>query len=540
MELISHLYKQSPRLFLFSSTLGVLSGLCNAVLMGIINEAMHPKKDYPFKLIAFLFFSTCLLQTCFKIISEIQLIKLSQEISYQLVLSLSKKILETPQKTLQKLGKNNLLVMMTKDIETISQGSQQLALVMVNSITILTCLGYLFWLSWKTLLLLSSCIFIGMYIYHIAERKPIECLEHVRLKTDELYKHLQSIIFGSRELQINKKYGEKFITLILQEVASDIQHFLNKGIASYIWISNIGSLSYLLALGIVLFIVPLWVQQASVVTTGVTIVLLFLVQPIAIVMGILPFLQKASIALSQIHKLNQDLSTTITSPIDVENNPFVTHSSVHLTLEDVYYHYPAENEEHPFEVGPLNLTLSTGEILFIVGGNGSGKTTLAMLLLGLYEPNRGTIVLNGIQVTPNTMNNYRKFFSVIFSDFYLFEYLFDTEQEAIQLKAENYLKLLHLHHKVKITNGKFSTTELSAGQRKRLALVMAYLEDRPIYLFDEWAADQDPEFKDFFYKILLPDLKAKGKAIIAITHDDHYFSCADRIIKLESGCIKNV
>ena len=80
-----------------------------------------------------------------------------------------------------------------------------------------------------------------------------------------------------------------------------------------------------------------------------------------------------------------------------------------------------------------------------------------------------------------------------------------------------------------------STTQLSQGQRKRLALLTAYLEDRSIYLFDEWAAEQDPEFRAHFYEELLPQLKAKGKTLLVATHDDRYFDLADMVVKMELG-----
>ena len=73
------------------------------------------------------------------------------------------------------------------------------------------------------------------------------------------------------------------------------------------------------------------------------------------------------------------------------------------------------------------------------------------------------------------------------------------------------------------------------AQPKRLALLVAYLEDRPVYVFDEWASDQDPTYKDVFYRQLLPELRARGKAVVVITHDDHYFSVADRCLRLERG-----
>lgn len=177
-----------------------------------------------------------------------------------------------------------------------------------------------------------------------------------------------------------------------------------------------------------------------------------------------------------------------------------------------------------------------GEIVFIVGGNGSGKSTLIKLILGLYTPNRGKILFNGIPVTDNNREWYRQQFSAVFYDFYLFERLLGVETPS-QTEIQNYLQLLELEHKVTVTDGMLSTTNLSQGQRKRLALLTAYLEDRPIYVFDEWASDQDPVFKKVFYQKLLPELKLKGKTIIAVSHDDRYFNECNRLIKLDYGRI---
>src|SRR5579864_4775183 len=101
--------------------------------------------------------------------------------------------------------------------------------------------------------------------------------------------------------------------------------------------------------------------------------------------------------------------------------------------------------------------------------------------------------------------------------------------------GSEYLQRLKLAHKVQIEKGKLSTTDLSQGQRKRLALLTAFLENRPIYIFDEWAADQDPYFKDFIYVNLLPDLTARHKTVFVITHDDRYYHLAERIITMDDG-----
>jgi len=188
-------------------------------------------------------------------------------------------------------------------------------------------------------------------------------------------------------------------------------------------------------------------------------------------------------------------------------------------------------------IGPINLHFHAGELVYLVGGNGSGKSTLAKILTGLYTPEGGEIRVNGQVITNQNRDDYRQHFSAVFADFHLFDRFMGIKGENRDAQAQEYLEQLHLSHKVKIENGKLSTTELSQGQRKRLALLTAYLEDRSFYLFDEWASDQDPLFKDVFYTKLLPELKARGKTVLVITHDDHYFHLADRVIKLDYGQI---
>lgn len=215
-------------------------------------------------------------------------------------------------------------------------------------------------------------------------------------------------------------------------------------------------------------------------------------------------------------------------------------------IEDRYEHPP----QHPpdlahldppdrgFLLGPIDLSIRAGEVTFIVGGNGSGKSTLAKVIAGLYPPQSGDIYLDGELITDRNIEWYRELFSAIFHDFYLFEQCLGFDRTNLDRDVEIYLHQLQLNRQVSVNNGVLSTIDLSQGQRKRLALLISYLEDRPIYLFDEWAADQEPLFRELFYTQILPKLKERGKAVIVITHDDRYFQLADRLIKLNYGKIE--
>jgi putative ATP-binding cassette transporter len=208
-----------------------------------------------------------------------------------------------------------------------------------------------------------------------------------------------------------------------------------------------------------------------------------------------------------------------------------------IDLREITHTY-TQNEDHGFTLGPLSLLLTPGEIVFIVGGNGSGKSTLIKLLTGLYQPETGQIYLDGELIDASNRDRYRQLFSAIFADFYLFERLYGLPHSDLDRQAQTYLSELELDKKVTVANGTLSTTQLSQGQRKRLALLTAYLENRPIYVFDEWAADQDPVFKQVFYQQLLPNLKRRGKTVLVIGHDDRYFEVGDRLIQLDYGQIR--
>jgi putative ATP-binding cassette transporter len=177
--------------------------------------------------------------------------------------------------------------------------------------------------------------------------------------------------------------------------------------------------------------------------------------------------------------------------------------------------------------------------VFIIGGNGSGKSTLLKLLTGLYRPSGGCLLVDGVPVLWRDIQRYRELVSIIFSDFHLFQRLYglpDVDEKSVN----SLLDTMQLLGKTSFDRGCFSTLELSTGQRKRLALIVALLEDRPIIVFDEWAADQDPEFRRYFYEVLLKDLKKRGKTVIAVTHDDHYFQHCDKLVKMDLGAIEFV
>jgi len=258
--------------------------------------------------------------------------------------------------------------------------------------------------------------------------------------------------------------------------------------------------------------------------------------PIWGIIGALPTIERGQVALENIERLgvsldvgHEDGQTLGLADLGAGITPI-------LQWNDVVFSYGEEKGvETPFSLGPISLELHPSELVFVIGGNGSGKSTFVKVLAGLYQPLQGNVTLAGTMVTDANREWYREHFSVVFSDFHVFKKLLGQSDSQAERLGLPYLRLLHMDQKVTMHERTFSTLDLSQGQRKRLALVTAYLEDRPIYVFDEWAADQDPQYKEIFYKTLLPDLRERGKLVVVITHDDRYFHLGDQVIKLEDG-----
>ncbi|WP_235075141.1 cyclic peptide export ABC transporter [Paenibacillus alvei] len=296
----------------------------------------------------------------------------------------------------------------------------------------------------------------------------------------------------------------------------------------------LGELLFILVIGCVVFVFPeLFKQMDTSMLRNYVFVFLYMTGPVNQLLDSVPQYAQSKVSWDRIKQMIREVEQRIQHPsaeVAVQTVP------IRLQLEDVTYSYTGNNTSGPtgFAVGPINCLFDSGSITFITGGNGSGKSTLAKLLTGLYTPDTGKVTLNDGVISSCGLGEY---YSAIFGDFHLFDRLYGIDWQAKEAEMQHYLRLLDLQDKIVIHNGTFSTTKLSTGQKKRLALLIAYLEDRPICLFDEWAADQDPEYRRFFYYTLLPDMKDRGKCIIAITHDDHYFHLADRVIKMDGGRI---
>ncbi|MEA2693825.1 MAG: putative pyoverdin transport system ATP-binding/permease protein [Acidobacteriota bacterium] len=531
MKLIAFLLKNSRHGMTWAVVTGALSGICGAALIAIINSALASRQSgEPMTELILAFAALFVLTPITRFISEYLLLRLSQDTVYAMRMRLSKRILSTPLRRLESLGAPKLLVALTDDIMQITVALVELPTLVVNFTVIFGCFVYLGWLAPSLMLVALAFLVIGGGSYHFAFRFGMRRFRQSREKQDELFGHFRGMTEGAKELKLHARRRLGFLNL-LDETALGLRKLVLEARTMFSVAANWGAVLFFLVIGLLLFL-PQMSGQSNEALTGFTLVLLFIRGPLQMFLNTLPALGQGEVALQKIERLG------LTLPVEAsEAGPAEEPGSTweRLELAGVCHAYEREGEETSFTLGPFDLIFEPGELVFLVGGNGSGKTTFAKLLTGLYLPEAGEIRLNGVAVTDHDRERYRQHFTAVFAEFHLFDRLLGFEGQTVDQQARTYLQELRLAHKVVIQDGRLSTTDLSRGQRKRLALLTAYLEDRPLYVFDEWAADQDPQFKEIFYNHLLPDLKRRGKTVLVISHDDRYFGVADRVLKLEDG-----
>ncbi|GJL56410.1 MAG: ABC transporter ATP-binding protein [Nitrospirales bacterium] len=542
MQVILFLLRTSWRKVVLAGLAGVVSGLGGAGLLALINRVLHTSGN----LTSLVFWGFCVVSVIIllsRVLSQIVLVSLGQEMIANLRMQLSRKVLGSPIRHMEELGAHRVLATLTDDVAAMATAFVTLPMLCVQLATVVGCLAYLGWLSWQLVVVVIMFIAVGVLSFRLHEAHALKALTSAREAGDRLHHVFRAMTDGMKELKMHRDRRAAFFSQGLQTAVHTYRQAFVSGMTTYTIAGAWSSLLLYTMIGLLLFGVPLMYDLSAEATTGYILVLLYLMSPLELIVEALPGLGRASVALKKVQNLGLSLSSDVQVQDDMPDSlsslPSVSHGDSiileQVELVGVTHNYHHEREDRPFLLGPIDVSFYSGEVVFLIGGNGSGKTTLAMLLLGLYVPENGEIRVNGAPILDGQREGYRQYYSTVFSDFHLFDSFFGIETSELEVKAAEYLRLLELDHKVTIHEGKLSTLALSRGQRKRLALVTALLEDRPFYVFDEWAGDQDPVFKRWFYVNALPELKAAGKSVLVITHDDQYFSMADRCLKMHDG-----
>ncbi|AOK02077.1 cyclic peptide export ABC transporter [Burkholderia vietnamiensis] len=538
---VTLMWRSHPWLTLGTVLTGLLSGVASIVGVGLISRALHDPDARRTLLLVFIAVNVVAIvcrsgaavmpsYACMKLMTRLRV-------------NLCKRILATPLDEIDRRGAPNVLTLLTQDIPQLSQTLLTIPTIIVQSVVLICSIVYLAYLSWIVFASTMVLTIVGLALYLFFYRRAVNFTERVRDEFVRFNEYTHGLVFGIKELKLNRARRRWFTRAAIELSSKRVAGFNYIERFWFMGGDTIGQITVAVLLGFLLFGVPsLGVVDPSVLTASILAVL-YMMGPLTMLINILPMVAEGKTALARLAEFGFLVDDTQVSPADRSPARAPESSSAGawrvIELKGVKMNYRDSESTTDFVLGPIDMTIHAGELVYVIGGNGSGKSTLGKVLSGLYAPTEGHIALDGAVVDDDARERYRNLFSAVFTDFHLFDRVIgpDREDEGIA-RARRYLETLKLADKIRIDGKHYSTTTaLSTGQRKRLALLCAYIEDRPIYILDEWAADQDPVFKRFFYEVLVPDLRARGKCVVIITHDDQYFGLADRVIRLERGRI---
>ncbi|MCV9387236.1 cyclic peptide export ABC transporter [Reichenbachiella ulvae] len=534
MKVILLLVKSSKSLFLIAAIASILTGLSSTMVIKSIHEAVKDDTlDVQSFVIAFL--SYWLLYGFLSLVASYTVARLTEKIIQQLRMNLSSKILSSTFESIEH-HQSKLLPILTEDIKTIAYSMDRLPGVTTGLATVIGILAYMIWyspiLSGATLILFVLVYLFTRFSLPFVRKYAYTSRDYL----NDLFIKFEGLVFGIKELTLNRDFSESYLNDQIEPVSTlQNKYYLKENVVSAIT-NRSTDMILLLGMGILIFLINHY-QFVSLPFFGDYITLvLFTLAPLSTAAGFLSSIKRIEASLEHIENVGITIDEVKSESLEINSENWESNSPV-ISLNAVERSYYHSEEDAPFTLGPINLNINKGDLIFLVGGNGSGKTTLAKMILGLYNPQNGSISYKGNKVESKHLSYYRSRFSAVFTDSYVFDQLLHIKEQQLQQKSEELIDMLELSKKVRIENGKFSSKRLSDGQKKRLSLIVSILEDKEVYLFDEWAANQDPHFKEVFYYKILNYLKENGKTVIVITHDDRYFDVADRIIKLVNGKI---
>jgi putative ATP-binding cassette transporter len=538
---IGRLLKPFLPWIVLSAVTGISAGAATVALLGTINGVLNQPGGLAGGLLL-TFIGLCGVALFGRMASDVSTNFVGQRLVAQVRKSLAQKILAAPIDALERYRTHRLMPVLSQDVDMISDVAFALSGMLISLAVALGCLSYLAYLSPPLFGLMLVALVIGITVQLMAQIRGEAGFWKAREQEDQLHKAYRAISEGAKELRMHRTRRTRMFSGQIERIVDTIRVVNGRAINTYVIATAFGSALFFLLIALILGWAAFQPTEPAVLS-GFVLVLLFLKGPLDQIALLLPGVGRAKVAFQRIG----DLSARFATPephlhLERASNGVILKNEI--GMRGVRYAFDAPEGGEAFTLGPIDLKLRRGEMVFVVGDNGSGKTTLIKLLLGLYAPQSGDVLIDGSVVKPEGRDDYRQLFTTVFSDFYLFEDLVAGEEseggagmEVLPETALPYLERLEIAHKVSLKNGAFSTTDLSTGQRKRLALVHAYLEGRPVLVFDEWAADQDPTFRHLFYTELLPELRAKGHLLVVISHDDRYFHLADRVITMHAGKI---
>jgi putative ATP-binding cassette transporter len=527
------MFKLSVKNILFLIAYALLNAALTFGIIYIINNAISRKKDFLFNYTGIVFIAIVGYTYLLNIIFQKRLNQYTYTVLYESEKHIFKKMLQTPLLTLEKYGSQRFYAII-QDLRIFSSLSQIVTHTLNSVLMIILCLVYMFTISVYSALIVLGLIITLAAIFFIVMKTMSKELSVLRKYSEHYFGYVNDVIRGFKNFKIDKNKRNNLMRNYLNPNRNNAGKLDYKINFVFLSINLISQYGLYFVIGIILFLLPFFSLLSTEETGSYVVVVLLISGPVNNLINMQNVYSQYAAADIRIKEFLADFQNEreeMVAANEVADKRFDS-----IEIRNLCFNYKNNESDDIFGIGPVDLKINLGELIFIIGGNGSGKSTFLNVLTGLYPPSDGEVVLSnqGNNIRGGSIQDY---IAAIFTDNHLFSHNYDDYSLKGNEQYKELLKFMEMDTAIIDDQEESARRNFSKGQGKRMSMIFALLENKPILVLDEWAADQDPYFRKYFYKILLPQLKKEGKTVIAVTHDDAYFKYADRIVKFDYGKI---
>ena len=534
------------RTFALGMAMTILLGLTEPALPWILDKVVSSFEEKVFEgvpLYAALFLGVFLVRGLSSFLSVFLLESVAARLVLELRQAMFDRLMRIPAPVYDNVASGTLISRVTYDAQQVTEAATRAVTVLVRDfVAVAGLLGFMFWVDWKLTLIAVATAPVVMVIVVYFSRRLRRMSHGVQRTMGDVTHVLQESIEGHKVVKVFS--GQAYETRRFTVAANRVRRFQVKFAAAAAATAPIGQMVTAIALAIILLLCARMFESGAITISSfvsffTAMALLF--TPIKRLTRVNAVIQRGIAAATSVFAMID------ASVEDDAGSVRLGRAEGRLELDSITFRY--QGSDRPV-LDSVSIVIEPGETVALVGPSGSGKTTIAGLIPRFYDPEHGSIRLDGVDLRDLTLESLRANVALVSQDIVLFDDTVaaniaygasaDASRDAIIAAA----KAAHAMEFIEAMPDGMDTligergVKLSGGQRQRLAIARAVLKDAPILILDEATSSLDSESERYIQDAV--ETLREGRTTLVIAHRLSTIEGADRIVVMDRGRIADI